>query len=156
MSFVKLSELIHYGIHPSIVSPSINIDYIIDLTEEKENIDKIVLNDTNTKVIKFPIKDKTSSGKKNVLKIIKNILEILNQNKKIYICCKGGHGRSGMIACCIYGIKYNLNGKDALLKINNEWKQQRDMNYLSNKIKKLGSPQTKIQHNMVYKILDNN
>ena len=71
----------------------------------------------------------------------------------IYIACKGGHGRSGMIAACIIGKIKKLSSEDALNLINNEWRAQRDMSYLSPKIKKLGSPQTRVQKNIVRKFL---
>ena len=38
MSSVKLLDNLYYGIHPSIVYPSFHVDYIIDLTEKKENL----------------------------------------------------------------------------------------------------------------------
>ena len=82
--------------------------------------------------------------------IVNKILEL---DGVIYIACKGGHGRSGMIAACIIGRKQNLSSEDALNLINNEWMTQRDMSYLSPKIIKLGSPQTRVQKNIVRKFL---
>ena len=153
MSYVKLSNILYYGIHPSLVEPNIHIDYIIDLTEDNEYLNLKYKNnkDININYLNFPIKDRTSSNIKNVTNIINKIIDL---EGVVYICCKGGHGRSGMIACCVYGLINKLEPDIALQTIYNEWNKQRDMNYISPKIKKLGSPQTKLQKNMVHKFLN--
>jgi protein-tyrosine phosphatase len=148
MSSVKLLDTLYYGIHPSIVYPSFKIDYIIDLTEEKEKL--ILKVKDNVEYLKFPIKD----CKVPDIDTLSNIVnKILNLKGVIYIACKGGHGRSGMLAACVLGKILNINGIDVLELIYNEWSNQRDMNYLSDKVKKLGSPQTRIQKLIVKQYL---
>lgn len=46
------------------------------------------------------------------------------------------------------------NSKKTLKYINDEWKKQRDMEKIRPKIRKLGSPQTRVQKQMVKDILD--
>ena len=53
MSSVKLLDNLYYGIHPSIVYPSFHVDYIIDLTEKKENL-SFTLKD-NVQYFRYPI-----------------------------------------------------------------------------------------------------
>ena len=150
MSSVKLLDNLYYGIHPSKVFPTFKINYIIDLTELKEFPDFDLKNNSSIKYIRFPIKDCKAPSIEYLIKIVNKILEL---DGVIYIACKGGHGRSGMIAACIIGKIKKLSSEDALNLINNEWRAQRDMSYLSPKIKKLGSPQTRVQKNIVRKFL---
>jgi hypothetical protein len=145
MSFVKIFKNMYYGIHPDIVYPDINVKHLIDLTENK--LTKVPKNVTYKH---FPITDRKVS--KNTMEIIKYIESLKG---KVYIFCKGGHGRSGYIAAILYGRKFNICGTDSLKYINNEWNAQRDQSFLSCKIRKLGSPQTKAQKKCVLEILDN-
>ena len=74
---------------------------------------------------------------------------LYKKTNTIYIHCKGGHGRSGMLAACLIGNILNIEGIEALELVGNEWKKQRDMSFLSDKVKRLGSPQTRIQKQIV-------
>lgn len=145
MSYTKLNSQIYYGIHPSIVMPDVKIKHFVDLTLEDE-IDTFDYGDATFK--RFPIEDRKIPSKKNLIKIINYLLEL------IYISCKGGHGRSGCIAACFYGIKHFMNGKDVLVYVNKKWSKYRDMELIRPKIRKLGSPQTKTQKTLVIEFLD--
>lgn len=142
-SYVKLSDTLYYGIHPSIIYPDIKIDNFIGLVEEHEFEDKYD--------ITFPIKDRKAPTLDYLTKIVHYILTLKGT---IYIFCRGGHGRSGTIAAAVYGKINQLSGKQALKHINKEWHNQRNMSYIRPRIIKLGSPQTACQKQIVKKYLD--
>lgn len=134
-SYVKLSDTLYYGIHPDIVEPDFKVDHYISLVEEHEFPLK-------PHYKSFPIKYRKAPTIEKLTDIVDYILSLKGT---IYIFCKGGHGRSGTIACCVYGKLNNLSGKEAIKHINQEWHNQRDMSYIRPNIIKLGSPQTAIQ-----------
>jgi predicted NAD-dependent protein-ADP-ribosyltransferase YbiA (DUF1768 family) len=138
-SYVKLSDTLYYGIHPDIVEPDFKVDHYISLVEEHEFPLK-------SHYTSFPIQDRKAPTLDKLTEIVNYILSLKGT---IYIFCKGGHGRSGTIACCVYGKLNNFSGKDAIKHINQEWHKQRDMSYIRPNIIKLGSPQTAIQKKMV-------
>jgi predicted NAD-dependent protein-ADP-ribosyltransferase YbiA (DUF1768 family) len=146
MSSVKLSDTLYYGIHPTVVLPEYHVDYYIGLTEEKE-IPVFECPDNAT----FHIPDRSAV---TVTKL-KEIVEYINSlTGVVYIYCKDGHGRSGMVAAAVYGKREGLGGKKALAHIKKEWKKQRDLEKIRPAIRKLGSPQTKAQKAVVEEYLD--
>ena len=155
MSYVKVSENIYFGLHPSIVFPEpFNLgenSVFINLTEANEFPDY----KTNIETFSFPIIDRKVPSRQVLVEILKQILTEMAVNKKIYIFCKGGHGRSGTIVSILYGLVNNLDGKKSMEIINGMWKVQRDMSKLKPVVKKLGCPQTKIQKDTVVKFLQN-
>ena len=76
---------------------------------------------------------------------------MLQNNHKIYIHCKGGHGRSGILVACILSKYYNITTEKSIeltTKFHNERKGMRE------KWKKIGSPQTYRQKNLFIKCLN--
>jgi len=147
MSYVKLDNELYYGLHPSIVKPDFYVDYYVDLTESTE-FPTWVCN--GSIVLNFPIRDRKIPNSEQLADIIalNNI-----KHKTFYIFCKGGHGRSGTVAAILYGLKYNMNTNSTLKFILKEWITQRDMNKISDKLKKIGSPQTNKQKQLIKTIL---
>lgn len=145
-SYVKLSDTLYYGIHPLIVKPvgMPAIDHYVSLVEAHE------VSDTPPLYHSFPIKDRKAPPLDYLKKIVKHVLSL---EGVVYLFCKGGHGRSGTVAACVYGTLHNLNGVDAMTHINHEWRSQRDMRYIRPKIRELGSPQTAIQKRTVISYL---
>ena len=141
-SYVKLSDTLYFGIHPSRVKPDIDIDYYINLVEDHEFPDY----KTNIPMYNFPIKDRKAPSFEYLNKIINFILTLSGVG---YIFCKGGIGRSGTIAAALYGKLNNITGKKVLTHINKEWHSQRNLELLRPKIKKLGCPQTIKQKQIV-------
>ena len=78
---------------------SIGVRYFINLTRSSEALILYNLSDKSQR-IDYPIIDrKVPSNKLSFSKfviMIANIILKLNHNEKIYIHCKGGHGRSGV------------------------------------------------------------
>lgn len=100
----------------------------------------------------FPIKDKgvpTNIHKfcvfiLKLMKIIKE-MERNGRNEKIYIHCKGGHGRSGVVVACLVILLNKVSAEDGL-RLTSEYHSQRDMKSIW---KNIGSPQTKQQKKFV-------
>ena len=82
------------------------------------------------------------------LLVLKSI-ELLNQNKKIYIHCKGGHGRSGILVACSLKSYLNVSPEKAIT-LTTKYHNERDG--VRDKWKRLGCPQTFSQKKFVYKI----
>ena len=150
-SYVKLSETLYYGIHPSIVLPNIQIDHYISLVEDHEFYIKDDYN--GVKVTSFPIVDRKAPTLEYLTTIVDYILSLKGV---IYVFCAGGVGRSGTIAAALYGKINKLTGKQALKHINKQWHLQRNMSYIRPNIIKLGSPQTTVQKSIVKSYLDKN
>jgi protein-tyrosine phosphatase len=145
MTYVELNKNLYYGMHPSIVYPSIRgINNFIDLTEPGEyGINNFDLKKATYK--RFPIEDHTAPSIKKLTEIYNYIK---NLNGKVYISCKGGCGRSGVVAAIVHGKNNNMSGIDALNYINNEWHNQRwfgqDMNFNRPQITQFRSPETRM------------
>jgi hypothetical protein len=146
-SYVKLDNTLFYGIHPAIVKPDFEPDHYIILTEDHEfdyhKLDNMIF---------YPIKDRKSVIVNELDKIVNKILAL---NGTIYIACKGGHGRSGLIAAAVYSKKYKKDYNYTLKYINKEWSKQRDMTKIRPFIRKLGSPQTSIQKKVLKDYIGN-
>ena len=143
-SYVKLSNTLYYGIHPSIVLPDIKVNHYISLVEKHEFPDYQVKTS-------FPIKDRKAPTLDGLTKIVNHILSLKGV---VYVFCLGGTGRSGTVAAAVYGKIHKLSGKEALKHINKEWHTQRDLSLIRPQIVKLGSPQTAVQKKVVKQYLD--
>lgn len=126
------------------------VRYFIDLTLPTES--KIVPYTTNCKCIKYPILDRNfpkdwKSFAKLILEICR-ILDSLQENEKVYIHCKGGHGRSGVLVACILCHYYNMKPEHALHETNQSHLSRPIMKY---KHRIMGSPHRKGQREFVHK-----
>lgn len=96
----------------------------------------------------YPIKDRKAPA--NDVKFKLFIKQLLNQSKKLYIFCQGGHGRSGLVVA-IYLIHHlNITGEEALDTVHKYHQTRKTM---SVKMRRLGSPQTKVQKDFVLQYL---
>nr|QBK84581.1 MAG: dual specificity phosphatase [Pithovirus LCDPAC01] len=146
---MKLSPTLYYGINIRTVYPIFNVDHFIDLTE-KFDYCSLVKNATYTK---FSIPDRKAPSIKRLNVIIQFILSLKGV---VYIFCKGGHGRSGTVAAAVYGKQHHIRGKEVIEFVNRKWHNQRDLSKIRPKIRKLGSPQTKVQKRQVTLFLAQN
>lgn len=93
---------------------SIGVKYLIDLTTpyEKKKLPVYNTNDNDIIYVNFPIRDNFIPYDMNLFNefIVWLIftINVMNENEKMYIHCKGGHGRSGMVMCCILCLMYNI------------------------------------------------
>ena len=146
-SYVRIENL-YFGIHPAIVDPKIDIDIYIILTEDFgiDNTNENKTEQNRTEYLHFPILDTKAPNIKQLGKIVDIIIN-LEKDKRVYIACKGGHGRSGTVAGAVLGKKYNLSYNSVIDILNREWRTQRNMDLIGAKFRKLGVPQTKVQKN---------
>lgn len=125
------------------------IKHFIDLTCQGEK--KIVKYDTKYNYINYPIYDHNIPNNiktftKVIIKIC-NIISKLKNNEKIYIHCKGGHGRSGIVVACVLVHYFKISVKKALVLTNKYHSRRKEMR---EKWRKIGSPQTYLQKRFVY------
>lgn len=129
------------------------VKYFIDLTLKDE--DKTTPYKTNYTYINFPIPDrKVPEDRKSFSKFIINITSIiknLDDYDKIYIHCKGGHGRSGVVVACLLCNLFNMTPAEALEQTA---KYHSKRSIMRDKWRKLGSPQTITQKTFVFKFFE--
>jgi predicted NAD-dependent protein-ADP-ribosyltransferase YbiA (DUF1768 family)/protein-tyrosine phosphatase len=129
---------------------SIGVVCFIDLTNKDET--NIITYQTDCEYINYPIVDrKIPSNWKTFAKLILNCcnkIKKLKTGEKIYIHCKGGHGRSGILVACILCHYNNLTVEEALRRTN---KYHSERIFMKEKWRKIGSPQGKKQKDFVYK-----
>ena len=65
----------------------------------------------------------------------------------MYIHCKGGHGRSGVVAGYLYGITNNLSYCEVLEELKKAHNRRKIVN---TKCRRLGCPQTRCQKEQFY------
>jgi ribA/ribD-fused uncharacterized protein len=129
------------------------VRYFIDLTCKGEK--KIKPYTTKYTYINYPITDHRAPNNwitfsKLILQIVK-IINNLKEEEKVYINCKAGIGRSGMVAACVLCYIGNLNYEQA---INITTKCHRERKSLKEHLKKMTSPQTMSQKNFVRKFFE--
>ena len=123
---------------------NLNIEYFIDLTEKD---DKNIVRYTTSKHISYPIKDKNIPDNTFTFSsFILGVLELIKANKKIYVHCRGGHGRSGIVVACLIKMYYDIDVNKAL-DLTYECHQKRRV--MRDKWRQIGSPQTSVQKNFV-------
>lgn len=129
----------------------LKFDYIVRLTVENEkNVSDYT---TPIPMIYYPIKDNHTPQNTDVFNVfIVYLSKLLLENKRIFIHCKGGHGRSCLIVTCIlYYILPNLNSREAIERTICIHNQRLD---LSVRWKNIKSPFSKTQYIFLYKILN--
>ena len=119
----------------------IGVKYFIDLTHTTErNLDVYTTKYTK---ISYPIVDRKYPSDNTsfaifILKVYK-ILKKLQPNEKIYIHCKGGHGRSGLVVACLLCIYLKISPHQSLI-LTSQCHQKRQV--MRDKWRIIGSPQT--------------
>lgn len=152
--FIKDKAL--FGSYPSQENieyfENIGVRYFIDLTSSSDNLTQYT---TQYKYIKYSIPDqKVPTNWKSFSHFIISISDIilsLKDDEKIYIHCKGGHGRSGVVVSCILCYMYNISPQEALETTSSCHFKRKIM---KDKWRKIGSPQTRLQKNFVFKFFE--
>lgn len=130
---------------------TLGVKYFVNLTNLHEK--KITPYTTNYNYISFPIKDRKipyviSNFSKFIVRL-GDIIYNLQDKELIYIHCKGGHGRSGIVVACLLCYLFNMCPKEAL-EHTNIYHNNRKL--MKNKWRKIGSPQTFQQKKFVYRL----
>jgi len=135
---------------------------IVNLTMENENIynenekeeDKLMYRIPKSKYIHYPIKDNDiPECPISYCSIISKMKHLYEENKKIYIHCRGGHGRSGMVSSSLLiTLKPDKNIKEVIEDINSS---HINRTILRNKWKKKSTPFNYNQYLFILKIHKN-
>lgn len=131
------------------------VKFFINLTNDNEK--KITPYKTTQNYISFPIPDRRipQNWKKFSVFIIKvsNIIRNLELGKELlYIHCKGGHGRSGVVVACLLCYIFNMKPYEAL---EHTTRSHSNRSVMREKWRKIGSPQTVQQKDFVHKFFNN-
>jgi ribA/ribD-fused uncharacterized protein len=126
------------------------VRYFVDLTCVGER--KTTPYKTKYNYIKYPITDRQAprdwrSFAQLILKIC-SIISRLRSGELLYLHCKGGHGRSGVVVAAVLCHIYGIDPVQSLRKTSHYHSQRKEMR---EKWRKMGSPQTKKQKEFVMK-----
>ena len=136
--------------------------YFIDLTNKEEEEQGKVIPYTTTKTyIRYEIKDRYiptdwKSFAKFILDTGQKIKELkinpgTGKNEKMYINCRGGHGRSGTLVAGLICYLFSLSPKESL-EYTSYCHSKR--NIMRDKWRKIGAPQTYTQKRFIYNFFD--
>ena len=125
-----------------------NVKYFVDLTCQGERY--IVPYKTKYTYISYPIVDRSVPKDRKsfsllILRICK-ILDDLKGGELIYLGCRGGHGRSGLVVACVLCYYFKMSSKKALEMTNKYHSERKEMR---EKWRTIGSPQTCYQKTFV-------
>ena len=132
-----------------------NITVIINLTTEREikhknNFKYQTTLPTTIQYIHFPIKDMTTQPDNITLELVDNIIQLINYNHIVYIHCKGGHGRAGVIAGLLtHKLHPEFSYKEVIAYIQKQHRTRKIKPYAS-------TPQTAQQFNQIYRVMNKN
>jgi hypothetical protein len=127
------------------------VKYYVNLTYDNE--DKITQYTTENQIITYQIQDR--SIPEDLLSFTRLILHVsdiiknLKLGEKIYIHCKGGHGRAGLVVACVICHLFKYTAYDSLQYTS---KCHNDRLVMREKWRKIGSPQTYVQKKFVHQL----
>lgn len=126
------------------------VRYFVNLTYDTEK--KIIPYTTKYTYLTFPIKDRRYPYNwyefaRFIIKI-SNIIKSLKNNEKLYINCRAGHGRSGLVVSSILCYMSGFSIEDSL-NLTSFYHNNRPIMKL--KWRCIGSPQTRAQKNFIFK-----
>ena len=125
----------------------------IDLTFSTEK--KISKYSHNSRYINFPIPDRKVPTDLTLfykfILMVCDIIEALKPGELIYLHCKGGHGRSGIVVACVLCQLYGYT-PDRAMHLTNEYHKEREV--MKERWRELGSPQTRMQKSFVTRMFD--
>ena len=115
-SFDHISQIdtnIYFGKYPcNQVLEKLNelgIQTIVNLTTIDEDLDSYI---TDIPIIDIPIIDRRILPDNELIELIQLLKKYIHN--PVYIHCKGGHGRSGVVSGYLYGIIHNLSYSQVL------------------------------------------
>ena len=105
----KLMTGAHPFPHELILLQEHHFDVIVNLTYRLYDMDVPEC----IKVIHKPIPDGCTLSDEEMLDLAYQVCELIQQNKKVFVHCTAGIGRSGTLTCLVIGKLMNLKAKDA-------------------------------------------
>lgn len=155
--FDKIAVLpggIYFGTYPDPETLSVvlaqDVTVIVDLTEPKDQVPVYTVPPT-VEYIKAPTPDRGTLPDAETVALVRLLgRKVFHEHKKVYIHCRGGSGRSAVIAACLYGYLTNCGGTAALAYVYQAHQQRR---VLDPKWRRMGAPQTTQQKAQVIRLL---
>jgi len=127
---------------------SFGVRYFVDLTNYNEKHTTRYI--TKYNYLKYPILDhKIPRNWKSFARLIIticNTIKSLKEGEKIYIHCRGGHGRSGMVVAAVLCYYYNMDPETSLMNTTNCHANRQEMRQ---KWRDIGSPQGEKQKKFI-------
>lgn len=132
----------------------LGVTHFIDLTTDREQVDKVKPYVTMCKYIRFPIEDRYIPSDMYAYSIlILNlciVLDALKDDEKMYIHCRAGLGRSGVVVASILSYRFNMCPEMAIEQATKSLEHRK---VLKDKWRKIGVPQTFYQKKFLYRFL---
>ena len=126
------------------------VRYFVDLTFPSEK--KIVPYTTTYVCIRFPIPDCRAPRDWNAFACfiirIADIIDRLPKGEKLYLHCKGGHGRAGVVVASLLCHIYGLDPQEGIHQTSISHSKR---SVMREKWRKIGSPQTYPQKRFIHK-----
>lgn len=126
----------------------------IDVTNNNDNLDTYTpYLDEECTYLKYPIEDRSYPS--NTITFIQFLLKITsyiddtNFANKIYVHCKGGHGRAGLVVASLLCLTHNMS-PELSLQLTTECHSNR-LN-MKDKWRIIGSPQTRSQKVFIFRL----
>lgn len=94
-----------------------NVTTFVDLTtaREKRNLPFVYTVPENRTYLSFPILDnQVPKNRKLFLDLVHNVAHRLQNREKVYIHCRGGHGRSGILVASLLCYLHNMQPLQAI------------------------------------------
>jgi hypothetical protein len=130
---------------------TLGITRFIDLTTPEESLPPYLPAELRSLHQSYPIPDRMApSNRHEFRRFIAILVERLRQGEKLYIHCRGGHGRSGLVVSCILMAYYGLSASDALRLT---WQYHQARPVMDPRMRRLGSPQTQRQKRYVQEFI---
>lgn len=127
------------------------VKYYVNLTYENE--DKITQYTTNNQIITYQIKDRSIPHDllsfTKLIVHVSDIIKHLKPGEKVYIHCKGGHGRAGLVVASLICYLFQYTAYEALQYTS---KCHSNRLVMRDKWRKIGSPQTYVQKKFVHQL----
>jgi protein tyrosine phosphatase len=100
----------------------------------------------------LPIKDGGIFDDYSLFDLVQRIIVEMRSGKLVYVHCRGGHGRTGVVVACVLGLFYpHLSSNQVLQRI--QCYHDTRLNCLGELLLPPSSPQTLMQHAQVKRIL---
>lgn len=97
----------------------------LDLTTPEDKLPRYTTSNSSI-YINYPIPD-GSTPSKSILKLLLLIRDYILENRRIYIHCKGGHGRSGMVAAGLLCLLNDISPYDSIKHITESHRSRKNL-----------------------------
>ncbi|KAL6050485.1 MAP kinase phosphatase 6 [Balamuthia mandrillaris] len=101
--------------------------------------------------VHFPIYDRGVADDEVVISLVNDLRRWMHNGEKIYLHCRGGHGRTGTIVSILFGKHYGLSPQEAMDLCQRYHDTREDVS--SNAAANFRSPESNPQRSQVFRIL---